>query len=290
MAKTTWKECRDYTLRRDPKWVNGGGRKSAILYSGKFAEFHPLTFDPHKITMRLILEDCWELQSQGMKNASINRYISAVSKILKFCQEMNLLSQDWTVPRFKRFSEDEDALERNAFTADEVKAMLHYARNCLIHDPLADIIHFAALTGIRQDKILSLRPNKVNFDTGIITIIKPKAVGKKDRTCGIHDDLIPMLVRRCKENTLVFGDDWLNADQLRRHFRKCLRHIGRTDGTYTFHGLRHTAGTLMIQAGVNIKDVADHLGHSSTRVTERYLHAADKTKAERANSIESLVA
>ena len=77
----------------------------------------------------------------------------------------------------------------------------------------------------------------------------------------------------------MFGDDWLNADQLRRHFRKCLRHIGRTDGTYTFHGLRHTAGTLMIQAGVNIKDVADHLGHSSTRVTERYLHAADKNKS-----------
>jgi len=41
---------------------------------------------------------------------------------------------------------------------------------------------------------------------------------------------------------------------------------------------------------VNIKDVADHMGHSSTRVTERYLHAADKNLAERVNSIDFAIA
>ena len=114
---------------------------------------------------------------------------------------------------------------------------------------------------------------------------------KRQGLCGIHDQLIPMLVRRCTEDRkYIFGDDhWLNADQLRRHL-KCLRAIGRTDGTYTFHGLRHTNGTLLIQSGVNIKDVADHMGHSSTRVTERYLHAADKNLAERVNSIDFAIA
>ena len=90
MVKSTWKQCRDYTLRHCPSWVTGGGRKSAILYSGKFGELHPQTFDPHKITMRLILEDCHELKAQGMKHGSLNRYVSAVSKVLKFSQEMQL--------------------------------------------------------------------------------------------------------------------------------------------------------------------------------------------------------
>ena len=71
MVKSNWKQCRDYTLRHCPSWVTGGGRKSAILYSGKFGELHPLTFDPHKITMRLILEDCHELKAQGMKHGSL---------------------------------------------------------------------------------------------------------------------------------------------------------------------------------------------------------------------------
>ena len=170
MVKSTWKQCRDYTLRHCPSWVSGGGRKSAILYSGKFGELHPLTFDPHKITMRLILEDCHELRAQGMKHGSLNRYVSAVSKVLKFSQEMELLSQDWTVPRFKRFSEDEDAQERNAFTADELKSMVLFARDSLLHDALADIILFAALTGIRQEKILTLTKDKVDLDNKVITV------------------------------------------------------------------------------------------------------------------------
>ncbi len=37
---------------------------------------------------------------------------------------------------------------------------------------------------------------------------------------------------------------------------------------------------------VNIKDVAHHVGHSSTQVTEKYLHSADKQLAAQVNSLE----
>ena len=290
--RATWKECRDITLRRHPAWVSGGGRKSAILYSGKFTSDplnHSESFDPHRITMRMMLDDCYELKAEGMKNASLNRYISAVSKVLKFSQEMGVLSQDWTVPRFKRFSEDEDCQERNAYTAQDIKDMVAHAR-AIYHEDLADIVLFAALSGIRQGRILALKANDIDFDNNMIRVTNPKAKGVKARYCGLHKELKPMLVRRCKENVNLFGDDWLNADAVRRAFRKCLRAINKTDGTYTFHGLRHTYGTLMIQSGVNIKDVAHHMGHSSTRVTERYLHAADKQLAEQVNSIDFAIA
>ena len=290
--RVTWKECRDITLRRHPAWVTGGGRKSAMLYSSKFTSeplSHSESFDPHRITMRMMLDDCYELKSEGMKNASLNRYISAVSKILKFSQEMGVLSQDWTVPRFKRFSEDEDCQERNAYSAQDIKDMVSHAR-AIFHEDLADIILFAALSGIRQGRILALKANDIDFDSNMIRVTKPKRKGQKARYCGLHKELKPILVRRCKDNTNLFGDDWLNADHVRRAFRKCLRAINKLDGTYTFHGLRHTYGTLMIQSGVNIKDVAHHMGHSSTRVTERYLHAADKQLAEQVNSIDFAIA
>jgi len=290
--RATWKECRDITLRRHPAWVSGGGRKSAILYSGKFTSDplnHSESFDPHRITMRMMLDDCYELKAEGMKNASLNRYISAISKVLKFSQEMGVLSQDWTVPRFKRFSEDEDCQERNAFTAQDIKDMVTHAR-AIFHEDLADIILFAALSGIRQGRILALKANDIDFDNNMIRVTNPKAKGVKARYCGLHNELKSMLVRRCKENVNLFGDDWSSADSVRSAFRKCLRAINKTDGTYTFHGLRHTYGTLMIQSGVNIKDVAHHMGHSSTRVTERYLHAADKQLAQQVNSIDFAIA
>ena len=294
--KATWKECRDYTLRRHPAWVSGGGRKSAILYSGKFTAKpinHSESFDPTRITMRMMLDDCYELKAEGMKNASINRYISAVSKVLKFSQEMGLLSQDWTVPRFKRFKEAEDAQERNAYSAQDIKDMVTHARDNLMHDDLADIILFAALSGIRQGRILALQADDIDFENNMIRVTKPKNKNVPARYCGLHHALKDMLVRRCNEGrTNLFGDDWVTtsteprADKVRTAFNKCKRYINKDGYAYTFHGLRHTYGTLMIQSGVNIKDVAHHMGHSSTQVTEKYLHAADQQLAAQVNSIE----
>ncbi len=294
--KATWKECRDYTLRRHPAWVSGGGRKSAILYSGKFTAKpinHSESFDPTRITMRMMLDDCYELKAEGMKNASINRYISAVSKVLKFSQEMGLLSQDWTVPRFKRFKEAEDAQERNAYSAQDIKDMVTHARDNLMHDDLADIILFAALSGIRQGRILALKADDIDFENNMIRVTKPKNKNVPARYCGLHHALKDMLVRRCNEGRdNLFGDDWVTtsseprADKVRDAFKKCKRFINKDEPAYTFHGLRHTYGTLMIQSGVNIKDVAHHMGHSSTQVTEKYLHAADKQLAAQVNSIE----
>jgi len=243
--------------------------------------------------MRMMLDDCYELKAEGMKNASINRYISAVSKVLKFSQEMGLLSQDWTVPRFKRFKEAEDAQERNAYSAQDIKDMVTHARDNLMHDDLADIILFAALSGIRQGRILALKADDIDFENNMIRVTKPKNKNVPARYCGLHHALKDMLVRRCNEGRdNLFGDDWVTtsseprADKVRDAFKKCKRFINKDEPAYTFHGLRHTYGTLMIQSGVNIKDVAHHMGHSSTQVTEKYLHAADKQLAAQVNSIE----
>ena len=42
----------------------------------------------------------------------------------------------------------------------------------------------------------------------------------------------------------------------------------------TFHTLRHTAASLMVQNGASIFDVTKILGHSTTAVTMRYAHFA----------------
>lgn len=292
----SWKECRDFTLRRKPEWVSGGGRKSAILYSGKFTAkplLHSESFDPHRMSMRMMLDDCYDLQAEGMKNASLNRYISAVSTILKFSQEMGLLSQDWTVPRFKRFKESIDAQQKLAYSAQDIKDMVYHARVNLMHDDLADIILMGALSGIRQGRILALQADDIDFVNNMIRVTKPKNKNVPARYCGLHHALKDMLVRRCNEGrTNLFGDDWVTtsdeprADKVRNAFNKCKRFIDKDKPAYTFHCLRHTYGTLMIQSGVNIKDVAHHMGHSSTQVTEKYLHAADKQLAAQVNSIE----
>lgn len=48
----------------------------------------------------------------------------------------------------------------------------------------------------------------------------------------------------------------------------------------TLHGLRHTAGTMMIRNGVSAEQAAHFLGHASTNTTKRYVHLTGADAAQ----------
>jgi integrase len=67
----------------------------------------------------------------------------------------------------------------------------------------------------------------------------------------------------------------LSARNLVRHFKGVLRKAGLPEAMH-FHDLRHTAGSLMLNAGEPLIVVSAILGHSSPQVTaEVYAHADD---------------
>ena len=58
----------------------------------------------------------------------------------------------------------------------------------------------------------------------------------------------------------------------------------------TFHELRHTSATYLINKGVNPKAVSQRLGHSDTSVTmEIYSHTFEHTKKESANAFDEIL-
>lgn len=59
---------------------------------------------------------------------------------------------------------------------------------------------------------------------------------------------------------------------------KWLKRIGvklKLKVTLTTYVARHTAATVMVRGGVPIKNISEHLGHSSIETTERYLSSLD---------------
>ena len=112
MAKAiTWGECLDYTLRNLETWRNGGGRESAILYSGYFTRYQGRTFPAHRISKGLMTDICTSLEEEGKKNATINRFISAVSMVLKYCKENDVITFDLPTP-FKRRKERDKTVRK----------------------------------------------------------------------------------------------------------------------------------------------------------------------------------
>lgn len=67
-----------------------------------------------------------------------------------------------------------------------------------------------------------------------------------------------------------------------RHFQRC-EVIGRS-----FHCLRHSFASRLQAAGVSIDDVAEDLGHASTKTTEIYTHSTPALAAPVTNIIDEL--
>jgi integrase len=77
---------------------------------------------------------------------------------------------------------------------------------------------------------------------------------------------------------LVFkGKTGGRFDNMRRSFAAVLVEAQITD--FSWHCLRHSFASRLVQSGVNVYEVQRLMGHSSIKVTERYAHLNDTVLA-----------
>lgn len=89
-----------------------------------------------------------------------------------------------------------------------------------------------------------------------------------------------------KSDFIVTYDDGKLIDP--RTFSNCFKRILIRNGlpAVRFHDLRHTAASLMIMEGVDIKTVSEVLGHQSIKITaDTYGHIADEHKLDAMNRL-----
>jgi integrase len=175
--------------------------------------------------------------------------------------------------------------------------------------PLEGIVTLALATGMREGEILGLRWSDVDLDLGMLrvncTVTYVTGHGcvegePKTETSKRGVMLPPMVVDVLKrhrlkqlekriaagaawvDRDLVFpGDhgDFLISDTLLRRFHRLLEQIGLP--RIRFHDLRHSAATLLLSMGVQMKVIQELLGHSSINITaDIYSHVLPPTHRE----------
>ncbi|MGJ4924385.1 tyrosine-type recombinase/integrase [Bradyrhizobium oligotrophicum] len=153
-------------------------------------------------------------------------------------------------------------------------------------------------TGVRVGELCRIGVQDVASDGGSIRIY---GKGARERVVYVSDaslrfDMVEMLAwhRECGS---VAGNMFLNrrgAPMRPQSIRLALRR-NRQGGErrVTPHMLRHTAATLLIERGVDIRFVQRLLGHSSIATTEIYTHVSDdalRSALERADVLKQLAA
>lgn len=140
------------------------------------------------------------------------------------------------------------------------------------------------LTGCRYGEITGFRVDDYNRDGGTVTVRSSK--GGKPRHVVLTEDgiaLFEQYVAGKPGKALIFtrpnGSPWGRSHQ-HRPLREACRRAG-IDPPTSFHIMRHTYATHLLQAGVPLPVIAANLGHKDTRMTERhYAHLAPSHVAE----------
>ncbi len=98
-----------------------------------------------------------------------------------------------------------------------------------------------------------------------------------------------MLARKkhCEDAPWVFcGRNGKRIAGIKTGFRRACNAAGLVG--VRFHDLRHTCGSWLVQAGVPQSHIAEVLGHSTLRMTERYTHIAPATARAAVEKLEGV--
>lgn len=171
------------------------------------------------------------------------------------------------------------------------------------------MVLLAAVAGLRRGECLALRRRHLVENGGVLTVVVEASIvfvksvshhQPPKTSAGVRRLVVPaFLTPMIEEHLESFGpfvpDDLLFVDcrtgstptiTVWRRVWKNARDAVGVD--YTFHDLRHLAGTLNATAGASIRESMARMGHSSPRAALRYQHLVELRDAEVASSIDQL--
>jgi len=135
------------------------------------------------------------------------------------------------------------------------------------------MIAIAYGAGLRVSEVLSLKVQDINLTESIIHLKQAK--GNKDRITILPTKLLPDLqkfINSKQRHDFVFESERggkLNIRTAQKVFKNILQKANIQKNA-TFHSLRHSFATHLLENGTDIRYVQSLLGHANIRTTQRY--------------------
>ena len=206
------------------------------------------------------------LRAKGYTNTSLNNVISA----LKFYYGQILKRRLFQgLKRPKKESYLPAVLSRN-----EIQRLLDVTSNPK-HRLLLALSYGA---GLRVSEVVRLKVKNLDFDQGLIYVRQAK--GSKDRL-----SLLPEAIKKTLRQVVASksADDHLFISQrggslttrtAQKIFEQALAKSG-INKEASFHSLRHSFATHLLERNTDIRYVQELLGHQSIKTTQRYTHVTN---------------
>lgn len=135
-------------------------------------------------------------------------------------------------------------------------------------------------TGLRRAELIRLQYQDIDLENGFITVRKTKS--KKDRTVPVPEEFQQTLRDRIKSDIGPLFPRWRSPDTMSRLFNTYIKKAGIKA---RLHDLRHSFGTHLRMAGVQLDVIQKLMGHTDIKTTQIYAKIVDETLKQEANKL-----
>lgn len=242
------------------------------FFKGKFiSEINPFLIEKYKQKRK---EDGVSVRTVNIELACLRHMFNMALKWGK--------AQRNPMKEVKLFKEPEGK-DRILSPEEEVK-LLETVRSSKKAKHLEPVIITALQTGMRKSEVLGLKWGNVDFTNRFIVIDGTKS--GYVRKIPMNAKLTETLQDGRKRNNAEFAFADKNGKPY-KSFRSAWDNALKKAGieNLTFHSLRHTFGSRLGMAGVDIKTIQELMGHRDIKMTMRYSHP---TAQHKRNAVEML--
>ena len=263
--------------------------------------------------LKIRLEDGTEFNSRGLSPSSLKSLRNVLSRCLSQAEKCGLIFKNpcsaVVLPTIEK---------KEMRTIEDVGKFLEIVSG----DRFENIFVTALFTGLRQSEIIGLTWDRIDFETGIITVDRQY---RRDHSKGSKEyqftstkngkarfispaqfvlDALKSERKKQMQNRLRYGSAFENkngfvfTDEIGRPLKystindrlKSLLKANGIDEDIHFHSLRHSFATLSIQNGDDIKTVSETLGHSTAAFTmDQYAHVTQAMRKRSGERMQSLI-
>jgi len=258
-------------------------------YRVDFNQFVKIVGDKNinEITKADIAKFRMALQMQNRKSSTIARKLASINSLFQYLMDLELVSSS---PITKSHRPKVSQKIPSALSNEEVKKLIDAL------DSIQDkaIVVLFLTTGLRSSELLSLKKSNIIIERngqtfsidrliegevkeGDIAYIRVVGKGDKEREVPITGKPLEILVQYLKSiNEFLDDNEYIFPISYHLLWRK-IRNIGKKLAIRLHpHKLRHTAATMALSSGAELRVIQELLGHASPVTTARYAKVGQK--------------
>jgi len=247
----------------------------------------------HELTDRDLQRLVTARRKEGVGNASILYDLGLLSVVIAHAKRLGFKTPTLDFDELKKANKIKPTTGRLRYlTLDEENSLLYELNRVSESDngvsgiQRQDTLHFVMMlldTGARHGELAGLKWESIDMDKKEIRLFRPKVQNESVLMMSnrVFDMLTSRLTVKHKDQEYVFEGRFGGHRVFgRTSFESACQRAKLKEVTY--HTLRHTFASRMVQAQVPIYSVQHLLGHTNVSTTARYAHLAPQHAATEA--------